>query len=290
MAKTALILGGGGALGISWETGVLAGLQRGGVDATGADLLVGTSAGSVVATQIAQGQTLESLVERNMDASPDGIAASMDFEVQNLVAIFQKWAALPEVTEKDCAEIGKMALASKTVSEERWVQSFEELIEPDWPAGRKLLLTAVDAESGRFRTWSRDDGIDIRRAVASSCAVPGMFPCVSYAGNRYQDGGVRSGTSADLAAGYDTVLIIAPIGSGAASIDPLLGRQAKAEAEALRNAGTNVELVFPDAKAMEAIGPNRMDGTRRPVTVEAGLRQGAELAKRLEAAWSKAPA
>jgi NTE family protein len=290
MAKTALVLGGGGALGISWETGVLAGLQRSGVDVTGADLLVGTSAGSVVVTQIAQGQTLESLVERHAEAQPDGIEASMDFDVQNLVAIFQKWAALPEITEKDCAEVGKMALASKTVSEERWVQSFEELIDPDWPAGRNLLLTAVDAESGKFRTWSRDNGIDIRRAVASSCAVPGMFPCVSHEGRHYQDGGVRSGTSADLAAGYDTVLIIAPIGSGTASIDPLLGRQAKAEAEVLMAGGANVELVFPDAQAMEAIGPNRMDGTRRPATVESGLRQGAELAKRLETAWSKTPA
>lgn len=290
MAKTALILGGGGALGISWLTGVLAGLQRAGVDVTGADLLVGTSAGSVVASQIAQGQTLESLVERNMDASPDGIAASMDFDVQTLVSIFQKWAAFPEVTEKDCAEIGAMALASKTVSEDAWVTSFEELIDPDWPADRNLLLTTVDAESGKFRAWSKDDGIEIRRAVASSCAVPGMFPCVSHDGHRYQDGGVRSGTSADLAKSYDIVLIVAPIGSGTASIDPLLGRQARAEAEALRAGGANVELVFPDAQAMEAIGPNRMDGSRRPITVEAGLRQGAELARKLEPAWSKTPA
>jgi hypothetical protein len=41
---------------------------------------------------------------------------------------------------------------------------------------------------------------------------------------------------------------------------------------------------------MEAIGPNRMDGTRRPITAEAGLRQGAGLARSLEAAWSKTPA
>ncbi len=289
MGKTALVLGGGGALGISWETGVLAGLQRSGVDVSGADLLVGTSAGSVVAAQIAQGQTLDSLIERHMEQRPDGIEANMEFDVQKLVTLFQKWAGLTEVTQADRAEIGGMALASKTVSEDRWVTSFEELVDPDWPR-RNLLLTSVDAESGEFKTWSKADGIDIRRAVASSCAVPGMFPCVSFEGRRYQDGGVRSGTSADLATGYDTVLIIAPIGSGTAGIDPLLGRQARAEAEALRAAGTNVELVFPDAQAIDAIGPNRMDGTRRPLTAEAGLRQGSELAKLLEASWSAAPA
>lgn len=289
MGKTALVLGGGGALGIAWETGVLAGLQRAGVDVTGADLLIGTSAGSVVASQVAQGHTLDSLIERHLEARPDGIETNMEFDPQHLMATFQKWAAFPEMTEAACAEVGQMALASKTVSEERWVTSFEELVDPDWPA-RNLLLTSVDAESGKFRPWSRIDSIDIRRAVASSCAVPGMFPCVSHDGRRYQDGGVRSGTSADLAAGYDAVLVIAPIGAGALSIEPLLGRQAKQEVEGLRAGGAHADLVFPDAQSAEAIGPNRMDGSRRPQTIEAGLRQGAELARSLEAAWSKTPA
>jgi len=58
----------------------------------------------------------------------------------------------------------------------------------------------------------------------------------------------------------------------------------------LKAMGIKVELAFPDEKSMEAIGPNRMDGTRRPQSVEAGIRQGSELAPRLEAAWSKTPA
>jgi NTE family protein len=289
MAKTALVLGGGGALGIAWETGVLAGLQRSGIDVTGADLLVGTSAGSVVASQIAQGHTFGELIERHMEARPDGIETNMDFDLQNLMMIFQTWAALPEVTESACAEIGRMALASKTVGEDSWVASFEELVDPEWP-DRDLLLTTVDAENGKFRAWSRADGIDIRRAVASSCAVPGMFPCVSHNGHRYQDGGVRSGTSADIAAGYDAVLIVAPIGARSDSIDPLLGRITKAEAEALRTTGVHVDLVFPDTQSLEAMGFNRMDGARRPITAEAGLRQGADLARSLEDAWSKTPA
>ncbi|MFE2146759.1 patatin-like phospholipase family protein, partial [Streptomyces sp. NPDC059456] len=44
---TALVLGGGGLTGIGWETGILYGLARAGVDLTAADLVVGTSAGSV---------------------------------------------------------------------------------------------------------------------------------------------------------------------------------------------------------------------------------------------------
>jgi predicted acylesterase/phospholipase RssA len=47
--RTALVLGGGGITGIAWEIGVLAGLAEAGTDLSGADLVVGTSAGSVVA-------------------------------------------------------------------------------------------------------------------------------------------------------------------------------------------------------------------------------------------------
>ena len=50
--RRALVLGGGGITGIAWEIGVLAGLAGAGVDLTGADLVVGTSAGSVVGAQV----------------------------------------------------------------------------------------------------------------------------------------------------------------------------------------------------------------------------------------------
>ncbi len=48
MTRTALVLGGGGVTGIAWEIGILKGLADAGVDLTGADLVIGTSAGSVV--------------------------------------------------------------------------------------------------------------------------------------------------------------------------------------------------------------------------------------------------
>jgi NTE family protein len=288
MGKNALILGGGGALGVSWETGVLAGLQQAGVDATGADLIVGTSAGSVVGTQIAQGWTLAELLNEHHNGRI-GTETPMDFDVQNLMAVFARWAAYPEMTVERCAEIGRMAIASRTPTEETWIASFEEFILSDWPE-RDLRLTTVDAESGEFRAWTRDDGVEIRRSVATSCAVPGMFPCVRVGDRLYQDGGVRSGTNADLAAGYDAVLIIAPIGARDDSIDPLLGRTTRREADELRAQGSQVELVFPDKRALEAMGFNRMDSTRRGVSADAGVAQGRELAKSLEAAWSKTPA
>jgi len=291
MARNALVLGGGGALGISWEVGLLSGLFEEGIDVAGADLIAGTSAGSVVGTQIALGKTLPELLAEQMEPDDGSIGALIaGSEPAATLQLFTRWAGIKEVTQVIRADLGAAALAAKTISEAHWVAYFEEHIgEADWP-DRSLLLTAVDCESGEFQTWDRGSGVDLGRAVASSCAVPGLFPAVTIKGRRYTDGGVRSGTSADLASGYDSVLIVAPIGAKSDGIDPLLGRQAKAEAEALRAAGTSVELVFPDAGALEAIGINRMDATRKSVASRAGVTQGKALTSRLAATWAKAAA
>ena len=62
--RTALVLGGGGITGIAWEIGLLAGLAEAGTDLSGADLVVGTSAGSVVGAQLACGAELEAMYAR----------------------------------------------------------------------------------------------------------------------------------------------------------------------------------------------------------------------------------
>ncbi len=288
MARNALVLGGGGALGISWEVGLLSGLLEEGIAVAGADLIAGTSAGSVVGTQIALGKTLPELMAEQMEPDDGRISALLaGSEPAATLQLFMRWAGIKEVTQAICAEIGAAALAAKTVSEAHWVAYFEDHIgESDWPE-RSLLLTAVDCESGKFQTWDGGSGVGLGRAVASSCAVPGLFPAVTIKGRRFTDGGVRSGTSADLASGYDSVLIVAPIGARSDGIDPLLGRQARGEAEALSAAGTSVELVFPDAAALEAMGLNRMDTSRRDVTAQAGVAQGKAVASRLAASWAQ---
>src|SRR5690349_7515790 len=73
--RTALVLGGGGITGIAWEIGMLAGLADAGVDLTGADLVVGTSAGSVVGAQVACGGDLGMLFERQLQPPAEERAA-----------------------------------------------------------------------------------------------------------------------------------------------------------------------------------------------------------------------
>ena len=66
MTSRGLVLGGGGITGIAWETGLLWGLAEAGLDLTGADRIVGTSAGSIVGAQITSDLGLEELYRRQL--------------------------------------------------------------------------------------------------------------------------------------------------------------------------------------------------------------------------------
>jgi NTE family protein len=45
----------------------------------------------------------------------------------------------------------------------------------------------VTAETGSTTLWEQRSGIDFATAVASSCAVPGVFPPVAFEGQHYID-------------------------------------------------------------------------------------------------------
>jgi hypothetical protein len=57
--KRALVLAGGGVVGTAWMAGLASGLRREGLDLAEADVIVGTSAGSIVGTMLATGQDLD---------------------------------------------------------------------------------------------------------------------------------------------------------------------------------------------------------------------------------------
>ncbi|MBI2761252.1 MAG: patatin-like phospholipase family protein [Chloroflexi bacterium] len=289
MADRALVLGGGGVVGIAWETGVLKGLADAGADPAAADLVVGTSAGSVVGAQVRAGRSLNDLYAAQLAPNDGAVERNMgDIDTQSLMAVFGTWAATQEMTPQIGAEIGRMAQAARTVSEDAWISTFDTLVGLGaWPE-RPYVATAVDTETGALATWDRVSGAPVTRAIASSCAVPGMFPPVTIAGRRYMDGGVRSGTNADLARDHDLVVVLAPIGARPEGIGGIARRQLDAEVATLRAAGSTVEVILPDDAAIEAFGPNLMDPSRRVPAAEAGLRQGLAIGAALRAAWAGA--
>ena len=150
-----------------------------------------------------------------------------------------------------------------------------------WPQQR-LLIVAVDTETGEDYIMDRATGVSLVDAVAASCAVPGIRPPVTIAGRRYMDGGVRSATNADLASGYDRILILNPIGEAANSF----GAGIASEVAALEREGSRVLVITPDAASVAAIGLNPSDPATREPSARAGRAQGRELAAPVAALWS----
>ena len=276
-ADLALVLGAGGVAGIAWETGLLAGLREAGSDLTGADLVVGTSAGATVAAQVTSGVPLAELYADQADPSrhraelaPRRPAA----ERRAAIARIADGATTPQERRR---LIARAALAADTVPEAtRRAVVAARLPVHDWPAVR-LLVVAVDAEDGAIRVLTAEDGVPLVDAIAASCAVPLTWPPVTIDGRRYVDGGLASGENAHLAAGARRVVVVAPSVGASLAAGSGLGEQVAA----LRDGGADVVVLRPDDDARRAIGEDPLDPAARAPAARAGRRQGLALAAAL---------
>ncbi|MEV0129902.1 patatin-like phospholipase family protein [Dactylosporangium sp. NPDC050688] len=263
----ALVLGGGGVTGVAWETGIIAGLAAAGVDLTRADLVVGTSAGAVVAAQVTSGVPVEELYERQRRPATGEIAAHFG------VGTMLRYAAAglrPGDDRLALRRLGHAARTADTVDEQtRRDVIAGRLPSHEWPAAPRVLVTAIDAETGEEVVFDRDSGVDLVSAVAASCAVPVVWPTVTIAGRHYMDGGVRSAANAHLARGHDRVVVLAP-STAALRRSGRMGTELAALGPAVRSV-----VVTPDAEAKAAIGRNVLDPAKRAAAAETGRRQAA---------------
>lgn len=275
----AVVLGGGGATGIAWMAGLLVGLARQGLDLRDADTMVGTSAGAVVAAGARTGTALEAAYDRLLRSGlevPTGGFGAVDaarFLLAQMVPGDRRGRVL----------LGRAALRAtahaRTVAEEDWVAAIGgDLTGKPWPEGR-LLVTAVDALTGQAVVFDNDSGVPLDRAMAASCAVPGIYPPVVVGGRAYVDGGVRTVTNADLAAGHDRVVCIAPIAQA-------LHRRKRPWA-LLRTLGPQVRstVVVPDGASRRAMGPDVLDQSRAAQAAESGEAQAARVMEAVRAVW-----
>jgi NTE family protein len=281
----ALVLGGGGVTGVAWELGVLRGLEAGGVPVAQADLLVGTSAGSIVGAQLGGGVDLDRLYQAQLEPPEPAGGPPARLDWQTMGAIWMELAQHASGPEDFRARMGARALAAPAVPESERIETIiSRLPMRDWPE-RPLLVTAVDVASGELVVFDRDAGVPLPLAVAASCAVPMVYPPVSIDGRRYMDGGTRSTTNADLAAGHEAVLVVAPIANpGMGPLMPGLPSEL-----ATLGPGTRVEVITPDDAALAAIGPNVLDPAMRAGSARAGLVQGEAAAAKVMALWTAPP-
>ena len=274
MGANALVLAGGGIAGIAWEVGVLLGIEEVEPEASRRMLaadstFIGTSAGSVVATQVAGGVALRTLFDQQLEEHTAEVGAAFDvLEFQNTLA-----RVLDGVTsaEEGRRRVGRFALDSTTVAPgDRRAIISARLTVQSWP-DRRVLVTAVNAVTGELRVFDRHSGVDLIDAVAASCAVPGIWPTVEIDGNRYTDGGVRTIANSDLAAGSDAVLILAPLAEANAPI--AIPAHELAVLEPAR-----IHVVFADDASLLAFGSNPLDPATAPVSARAGREQGRRIA------------
>lgn len=298
----ALVLGGGGPVGIGWETGLLAGLARGGVQMAEADSIIGTSAGSAVGALLALGANLDERLEGYRTAETEAAGGERDPAARSPRAqgsadrLVRLMTVLAEAAANDDevagrASIGRFALEVDALPEERFVAGFEYLRAERWPA--RFACTAVEAETGAFVVWDVSSDVPVDRAVASSCAVPGFFAPITIEGRRYIDGGMRSATNADMARGHDLVVLVSmlsPARMAAARSDPRAARYAvrlESEMNALSEGGSRVEVLAPDDQAAAAMGRNVMDPAGAPAAAAEGLRQGQLMAEQIGPIWAQ---
>jgi NTE family protein len=284
----ALVLSGGGITGIAWELGILLGLEDGGVDAKDVELIVGTSAGSSVGTQITSELSLEELYNLQLKSNDETKEIQLQFDGTE----FRKMMAAAIMSSTDSktarARIGEAALSATTMSEEeRLEQTASRLPNHEWNFEKKLIINTVNALTGEWVTFDQTSNVPLLLAVAASSAVPGIYPPTTINDQRYIDGGMSSGTNADLAKGYDLVLILVAEPSMIQGVmGPTMHRITfNEELAELKESGARVMVITPDEDSLKAKGPNPLDANFRAVSANAGRNQGRSLAAEVKKFW-----
>jgi NTE family protein len=207
-----LVLGAGGTTGGAFACGVLLALVTDhDVDLTNASHLVGTSAGSVVATLIAMGldgDDLAAVVARTPQRmSP--IGGSYDFSFSDEMPRIPKLRNLMRpMGREDLARSAELArsrqyralwlhcLRPGTFDITHQIPFIPELA---WPSEGTLSVCCTDASTGERVVYRRDSGVGLADAITASCAVPAVMRPVRIDDRVLVDGGVVSPTNADIA-------------------------------------------------------------------------------------------
>lgn len=278
--KRALVLGGGGVIGVAWESGLLNGLLEGGFDPREVDVIVGTSAGAITGAPLAAGVVPPAPGSEQAKRREGSTVLPIDrtaMDPKALGAIFGRWAAMTHTTLEDTAAIGKIACTLHRGMEAQMVAHIAGLLGLSaWPE-RRLLVNAVDTESGERRVFDRSSDVELDRAVAASSAVPGIFPSVTIHERLYMDGQVHSSTNADalLPNAPELVLVAMPTnGVTSPGIGGHAERMLELELSALRAAGSRVSVRTPRPEDGARLGTNLMDAARAPEAFAVGLETG----------------
>lgn len=310
MGGVGLVLGAGGVVGQAYHAGVLAALEHDyGWDPRTADVIVGTSAGSITGTLLRGGIPASQLAAWTVRAplSTEGRPLSQllgeeipEFESFNPLhtvlrppalpapemlrsALLRPWRFRPLAAVSALLAPGKHDIATQ-------LSVLREVEGQSWPE-RDLWVCAVRRRDGRRVVFGHPDGLaaPLHLAIAASCAVPGYFAPVRIGDHTYLDGGAHSPTNAAILRrrSLDLVIIVSPMSGPPGSLTDLYAasrwhaaRVARREVEALRRNGTQVVVFRPTREEQELMGNDMLARDRVTEIVQASfLAAGAHAAK-----------
>lgn len=292
MPRIGLVLGAGGAVGHAFHSGVLAGIaEETGWDPREAEVIVGTSAGSLVGALLRAGASAPDLAARSTGsplsvegrrlaaragAGQNHLAPIPTRTRRPLLGISAPGALVRAALQPWSVRAGPLAAAALPagrVPTELVAAGLRPLF-TSWP-DQPLWINAVDLDRGRRVTFGRDGAptmTDVATAVAASCAIPTFFAPVTIGGVRYVDGGVHSPTNADLVAGLDLDLVVISSPMSVARARPRFAPDQPArrlsrlrlarEVARVRRAGTPVLAFQPIDEDLAVMGLNAMDPLR----------------------------
>ena len=301
MARIGLVLGAGGVVGQAYHAGVLAALEHDlGWDPRSADLIVGSSAGSVTGSLLRLGVSASDLAAWAVEAPLSvegapmmeqlgGREADPDFPQPSPLDLFRPWrlpppallrrvAARPWAFRPSAAAMTMMPAGRVDIAEKAEV--LHAISGDDWPDG--LWICAARRRDGGRVVFGRAGSpyAPLGRAVAASCAIPGYFAPVRIGNVSYFDGGVHSPTNADVLRdeALDLVVVVSPMSSEGGvvrSIDApmrfLAHRKLNQEIGRLRARGTPVVAFEPGSAAVPVMGLNAMATDRADRVVQAAF-------------------
>ena len=299
-SKVGLVLGAGGVLGAAWMTGALACLQER-LPVADADLIVGTSAGSVLAAALRCRASMDEMVAWQCGDATGMLTESMVLAAQD--GPLPPWPQLrPGSLPLACAAL--FLQVPPWVGASGWLphgrgrhvalrslvgalQARHQLDAARAWAGGRTWIAAMDYDTGRRVLFGHPTAprASLADAVVASCSIPGWYEPARIGGRRYVDGGVCSATSLSVLGGTDVqeVYVLAPMASTEPDhplqphlrlerrVRQLLTRLLLREAKALGAQGKRVTVVTPGPRDLAVMGANLMDPKRRQAVLEVSL-------------------
>lgn len=281
--KRAIVISGGGLAGLAWGSAYLHGLASRGIDLSAADLVVGTSAGSILGTEVLA-KDLKNFNRAFQLAAKTRLFEHIRSDDNPKPTAAHARALFDDADNGDpetLLAIGHAALAADAPSQySLFAQVLIFVRRLHWPA-KALRTTAYDAYTAERHVYAPGGPAKLLHALAASASVPGLMAPVQIGERRLMDGGMRSGSNSDLAIGAERTLLVGLVD------DPRQGKWTNApgqwdsEIADLEAGGTELVTQLP----AEDLG-DPMDATALPLGLRLGAQQAEEDAPKIKEFWA----